>query len=53
MFKIVHGLTVAQIYAQAEEELRNEYVQSFTPTPGTDEGYHRIRLTTKQKGLTI
>ncbi len=53
MFKIFHGLTVAQIYAQAEEELRNEYVLGYTPTPGTGEGYHRIRLTTKQKGLTV
>jgi len=54
MFKIFHGLTVAQIYAQAEEELRNEYALGFTPTPAnTGAGYHRIYLTTKQKGLTV
>ena len=54
MFKILHGLTVAQIYAQAEEELRNEYVLGYTPTPAdTAAGYHRIHLTTKQKGLTV
>jgi VWFA-related protein len=54
MFKISHGLTVAQIYAEAEEELRNEYVLGYTPTPaGTGAGYHRIHLTTKQKGLTV
>lgn len=53
-FKIFHGLTVAQIYAQAEEELRNEYVLAFTPTPAeTSTGYHRIHLTTKQKGLSV
>jgi VWFA-related protein len=54
MFKIFHGLKVAQIYAQAEEELRNQYVLGFTPTPAnTGAGYHRIHLTTKQKGLTV
>jgi len=54
MFKIFHGSTVAQIYAQAEEELRNEYVLGYTPTPlGMGAGYHRIQLTTKQKGLTV
>lgn len=54
MFKISHGLTVAQIYAQAEEELRNEYVLGYTPAPkGTGRAYHRIQLTTKQKGLTV
>jgi VWFA-related protein len=54
MFKIFHGLTVAQIYAQAEEELRNEYVLSCTPTPAdTGAGYHKIHLTTKQKGLPV
>lgn len=54
MFKISHGLTVAQIYAQAEEELRNEYVLSYTPAAlGTGGGYHKIQLTTKQKGLTV
>ena len=53
-FKIFHGLTVTQIYAQAEAELRNEYVLAYTPTPAeTSAGYHRIHLATKQKGLTV
>jgi VWFA-related protein len=54
MFKIFHGLTVAQIYAQAEDELRSGYVLGYTPTPvGTGAGYHRIQLTARQKGLTV
>lgn len=54
MSKISQGLTVAQIYAQAEEELRNKYVLGYTPTPAdTGAGYHRIHLTMKQKGLTV
>lgn len=53
-FRIWHGRPVAEIYAQAEEELRNEYVLGFVPTPAnTGAGYHMIRLTTKQKGLTV
>ena len=53
-FRIWHGLPVAEIYAQAEEELRNEYVLGFAPTSAdTGAGYHRIHLTTKQKGLTV
>ena len=54
MFRISRGSTLSQIYAQAEEELRNEYVLGFTPTPlGLGAGYHRIELTTKQKDLTV
>ena len=54
MFKISHELTVAQIYAQAEEELRNQYLLGYIPTAAdASAGYHRIRLTTTKKGLTI
>ncbi len=54
MFKISHALTVAQIYAQAEEELRNLYILAYTPTAAdTRAGYHRIHLTTKKKDLTV
>jgi VWFA-related protein len=49
-----HGLPVTEIFAQAEEELRNEYVFGFVLTPtNTGAGYHRALLTTKQKGLTV
>ena len=54
MFKISHELTVAQIYAQAEEELRNQYLLGYTPTAqDTSAGYHKIHLTMKKKGLTV
>lgn len=54
MFKISHKLTVAQIYAQAEEELRNQYILSYTPTSAdASAGYHRIHLAMKKKGLTV
>jgi VWFA-related protein len=54
MFKISNRLTVTQLYAQAEEELRSQYISGYTPTPvGTGAGYRKIHLTTKQKGLTV
>jgi len=54
MFKISNRLTVTQIYAQAEEELRSQYILGYTPTPAdTGAGYRKIHLTTKQKGLTV
>ena len=54
MFKISHQLTVAQIYAQAEEESRNQYLLGYTPTAqDTSAGYHKIHLTMKQKSLTV
>ena len=54
MFKMSNQLTVTQIYAQAEEELRSQYILGYTPTPAdTGAGYRKIHLTTKQKGLTV
>jgi VWFA-related protein len=54
LFNIAHGQNVTQVYAQAEEELRNEYLLGYTPTPAdTGAGYHRIHLATVQKGLTV
>lgn len=54
MFRISNRLTVAQIYAQAEEELRSQYILGYTPTPtDTGAGYHKIHLSTRQKGLTV
>ena len=54
MFEISNRLTVTQIYALAEEELRSQYILGYTPTPAdTDVGYHKIHLTTNQKGLTV
>jgi hypothetical protein len=54
MFKISNELTVAQIYAQAKEELRSQYILGCIPTPAdTGAGYHKIHLSTRQKGLTV
>jgi VWFA-related protein len=54
MFEVSKKQPIDQIYAQIEEELRNEYSLGYTPE-GTDAdaGYHKIQLTTKQKGLAV
>ncbi|HKR85436.1 MAG TPA: VWA domain-containing protein [Terriglobales bacterium] len=38
-----------RIYAEIEEELRNEYSLGFTPAKDDSVGYHKLLLTTKQK----
>jgi VWFA-related protein len=45
---------VSKVYAQIEEELRNQYSLGYTPDrndPGA--GYHKISLKTKQKDLVV
>jgi len=54
LFEVSKKLTVDQAYAQAEEELRNQYSLAYTPTPGdTGAGYHKIHLTAKNKDITV
>ena len=53
-FEVSKKLPIDQIYAQIEEELRNQYSLAFTPTPADSSGmYHKIRLTVKDKDLTV
>jgi len=50
MFEISKKLPIDQAYAEAEEELRNQYSLGYTPNPpDTDAGYHRIQVTVDQK----
>ncbi len=54
LFQVSKKLPIDQIYAQIEEELRNQYSLGYTPNPAdTGEGYHKIHLTTKQTDLTV
>jgi VWFA-related protein len=54
LFEVSKKLTVDQIYAAIEDELRNQYSLGYSPDK-TDESlpYHKIHLTTKQKDLTV
>jgi VWFA-related protein len=54
VFEVSGKDTVDKIYAQIEEELRNQYSLGYTPDradPGA--GYHKIALKTKQKELIV
>jgi hypothetical protein len=44
---------VDKIYAEIEEELRNQYSIGYTPDKDTGAGYHKIQLTTKNKDLAV
>jgi VWFA-related protein len=54
LFEVSGKQTVEKIYAQIEEDLRNQYSLGYTPDrtdPG--EGFHKIRVKTKQKDLVV
>jgi len=54
LFEISKKLPIEQAYAEAEEELRNQYSLGYTPAPpDTDAGYHRIKLTVDQKDDSV
>lgn len=45
--------TVDKIYAQIDEELRNQYRLGYTPAKDLEAGYHRIHLSTTNKDLKV
>jgi len=53
LFKVSKKETVEKIYAQIEEELRNQYRLGYTPDKGAEAGYHKIQLTTYNKDLVV
>lgn len=53
LFQVSNKLPIDQVYAQVEEELRNQYSMGYTPDKDPGVGYHRIHLTTKNKDLTV
>jgi VWFA-related protein len=54
MFEVSKKLAIDMVYAQIEDELRNQYSLGYTPE-GVDAalGYHKLTLTTKQKDLLV
>jgi len=54
LFQVTKKLSIEQIYAEIEEELRNQYSLGYTPDHASAEAtYHMIHLTTNQKDLTV
>jgi VWFA-related protein len=53
-FEVTKKETIDQIYAEIDEELRNQYALGYTPDK-TDAsvGYHKIQLTAKPKDATV
>ncbi|MGB6900630.1 MAG: VWA domain-containing protein, partial [Candidatus Acidiferrum sp.] len=53
-FKATKKETVDKIYAEIQEDLRNQYSLAYTPDKGNTVGYHKLLLTVpKQKDLII
>jgi VWFA-related protein len=53
-FEVKKKLSIEQIYAQIEEELRNQYSAAYTPDrPNADSTYHLIHVTVNQKDLIV
>jgi VWFA-related protein len=53
-FEVTKKETIDQIYAEIDEELRNQYALGYTPDKTAAAiGYHKIQLTTKQKDATV
>src|SRR5580692_64784 len=54
LFEVKKKLPIEQIYAQIEEELRNQYSLAYTPDrPGDDSTYHLIHVTVSQRDLIV
>jgi VWFA-related protein len=53
-FEVSESNPITRTYAAIEETLRNQYSIGYTPqSPGKSGQYHKIKLTTKTKGLTV
>jgi len=53
LFEVSKKETVDKIYADIEEELRNQYNLGYTPGKDLSPGYHKIHLSTLNKDLKV
>ncbi len=53
LFKVSKKDTVDKIYAEIQEDLRNQYSLAYTPDKGNTVGYHKINLVAKPKDLVV
>jgi len=54
LFKVSKKETLEKIYAEIDEDLRNQYSLAYTPDKGNAVGYHKIHLTVpNQKDLAV
>lgn len=53
-YEVKESQTIEVIYSQIEDALRNQYNIGYTPArPDADGMYHKIKLTTKDRHLTV
>jgi len=53
-FEVSKKTTLAKVYDEIDEDLRHQYSLGYSPDRTETAGaYHRIRLTTRQKGLVV
>jgi VWFA-related protein len=53
-YEVTKKQPIEAIYSQIEDALRNQYSIGYTPTrPDADGKYHKIKLTTKDRHLTV
>ena len=53
-FTVNANTSIDEIYAQIEDELRNQYSIGYTPSrPESDGKYRKLKLTTVKKGFTV
>lgn len=53
LFEVSRKQPMDQIYRQIEAELRSQYSLGYSPDPATETGYHKLRLTAKQKDMLV
>jgi VWFA-related protein len=53
-FEVTKSQSIANIYSQIEEALRNQYSMGYRPSRAESDGkYHKIKLTTKDRHLIV
>jgi VWFA-related protein len=53
VFEVTKKQSLGEIYDAIAEELRNQYSLGYAPAADTAVGYHKIRITTKQKDTVV
>jgi VWFA-related protein len=53
LFEVSKKETIDKIYAEIEEELRNQYSIAYSPDKNSGAGYHKIELVVKGKDLIV
>lgn len=53
LYEVSKKETVDKIYAEIEEELRDQYSLGYTPAKDLEEGYHKLVVTAKNKDLVV